>query len=307
MKHFIPFRSYYLKESVIDIPRNSLDPTVFSFPEGDKPILQSVIRKQIQRDVERINGVYPVKKYYIIGSIVTHRYNISSDIDVNVEIEYQGHKEEEVSMEALLRVVKSLSGKLAVGTTHPINYYLMQEEYDLDKTDAAYDVANDKWLKTENPDDDLELTQYADKFQEAISHVDIMTGELRRDIIDLNIYKALPERKIKKLQGIIQKKLDEIEDDIIKLSNTNRSIHHLRQVAFNKDLTQDELSQYANQNWLPENVIYKLYGKYHYSQFIKKLKEFLDSKEELDTNDIPYLQKLGSQLWQQQPQQETQQ
>ena len=43
-------------------------------------------------------------------------------------------------------------------------------------------------------------------------------------------------------------------------------------------------------------VIYKLYGKYHYNKFINKLKEFLDKKEELGINDIPYLQKLGSQL-----------
>lgn len=300
MKHFIPFRLYYLNESVIDIPRNSLDSTVFSFPEGERPLLQSSIKKQILRDIERINSVYPVRRFYIIGSIVTHRYNISSDIDVNVELEDRGNREEDISLEAILRVTKSLNGKLAIGTTHPINYYLMQHEYDLDKTDAAYDVVNDKWLKTEKQDDDLELTQYVEKFQEAISHVDLLTGELRRDIIDLNVYKALPEGKIRKLQSLVQKKLDDIEEDIIKLSNTNLAMSHLRKLAFNRDLTQNELSYYANQNWLPENVIYKLYGKYHYSKFIKKLKDFLDKKEELDVNDIPYIQKLGSQLWQQQ-------
>ncbi len=303
MKHFIPFRNYYLNESAIDIPRNSLDPTVFSFPDGSPPILQSPIKKQIQRDVERINSIYPVKRFYIIGSIVTHRYNISSDIDVNVEIESRGEKDE-ISLEAILRIVKSLNGKLAVGTTHPINYYLLQHEYDLDKADAAYDVMNEKWLKTEKQDNDLELTRYVEKFQEAISHVDILTGELRRDLIDLDIYKAMPEHKVKKLQELIQKKLNEVEDDIIKLSNTNLAMSHLRKLAFDRELTQNELSHYANQNWLPENVIYKLYGKYYYSKFIKKLKEFLDKKEELDINDVPYLQKLGSQLWQQeQPQQ----
>lgn len=298
MKHFIPFRHYYLKESVIDIPRDSLDPTVFSFPDGGSPILQTAIKKQIQKDVERINAIFPVRRFYIIGSIVTRRYNMSSDIDVNVEIEEQGQKDG-ISMEAILRVAKSLNGKLAIGTTHPINYFLIQHEYDLDKTDAAYDVMNEKWLKTENPDDDLELTQYAEKFQEAISHVDILTGELRRDIIDLNIYKAMPEKKIRKLQSLIQKKLDEIEEDIINLSNTNLAMSHLRKLAFNRDLTQHEILHYSNHNWLPENVIYKLYGKYHYSHFINKLKNFLDKKEELDANDIPYIQKLGSQLWQQ--------
>lgn len=298
MKHFIPFRHYYLKESVVDIPRNSLDPTVFTFPEGSRPILQSVIKAQIQKDIERINAIFPVRRFYIIGSIVTHRYNISSDIDVNVEIEDQANQD--ISMEAILRVVKSLNGKLAIGTTHPINYYLIQHDYDLDKTDAAYDVANEKWLKTEERDDDYELTEYVEKFQDAIAHVDILTGELRRDIIDLNIYKAMPDHKVKKLQGLVQKKLNEIEDDIIKLSNTNLALSHLRKLAFDRDLTQHEISHYANQNWLPENVIYKLYGKYHYNKFINKLKEFLDKKEELGINDIPYLQKLGSQLWQQQ-------
>jgi len=291
---FFTFKQY-LSESVVDIPKNSLDPTVFSFPEDSPPVLQSAIKKQIMRDIERISNVYPVDNYYIIGSILTKRYNPNSDIDVCVELEPSANGQ--VTNNELIRVAKVVNGKLATGTTHKINYRLMQHQYDLDKTDAAYDIKNEKWIKKEK-NDDHDIENYASMFESAISNVDLLTGELRRDIIDLNSYRAMPTSKIKKLKSLIEKKLKEIEDDIINLSNSHSEMSYLRKLAFERDLTQDELSKYSSHNWLPENVIYKLYGKYHYTKFIEKLKDFLDEKQKLDIKDVPYIQKLGSQLWQ---------
>lgn len=295
IKSFVTFK-HYLKESIIDIPKNSLDPTVFSFSDNSKPILQSSIRMQIKKDIERISAMYPVENYFIIGSILTRRYTPSSDIDVCVELENRPEKNR-INTDELLGIVKSINGKLAVGTTHPINYKLLQYKYDLAKTDAAYDIENERWLKTDNTDD-LDLQNYSESFQEAISKVDLMTGELRRDIIDLNLYKSMPVEKVKKLKALIENKLREIEGDINNLSNTSSRMSYLRRLAFEKDLSQEELAKYSSNNWLPENIIYKLYGKYYYKHFIDKLKDFLEEKEKLNIKDIPYIQELGSQLWQ---------
>ena len=283
-------------ESIIDIPRNSLDPTVFSFEENSNPILQSSIRSQIMKDIDRISKAYPVSDFFIIGSILTRRYTPSSDIDVCVELETRGEKNP-FSISELLAATKALNGKLATGTTHPINYKLIQYKYDLDNTTAAYDVKNNKWLKIDEVQNDLDIQNYMESFQQAISNVDLMTGELRRDIIDLNLYKSMPTNKVKKLKSLIENKLREIEDDIINLSNASSKMSYLRRLAFKRGMTQEELVKYSSNEWLPENVIYKLYGRYYYKQFADKLKDFLDEKEKLNIKDIPYIQELGSQLW----------
>lgn len=286
----------YIIEAVTDIPRNSLDPTVFSFPDVGQPKLQSSIKKQIIADITKIDNIIPVKDFYIIGSILTKRYNNNSDIDVNVEIQSKGTDDEQFS-ELVSRVLKKLNGKLAVGTTHPVNYYIMRTEYDLDKTDAAYDVMNDKWIKIVEENDDADIENYIQSFQKAITKMDMLTGELRRDIIDLEYYKSLPTDKINKLKKLMDNKLREVEDDIIQLSNSKKQFKELRDIAFNKEIPFNEIRKYISRNWLPENVSYKLFTKYHYDKFVKKLTDFLEGNQPLDTSDIDRLKQIGRSMW----------
>jgi hypothetical protein len=138
------FSQWYLTESILDIPRDGLDPAVFQFPEEGAPIIHPRIRAQIIKPLVDINQIVPILDYFIIGSILTPRYNSTTDIDVCLEVD------EEISaikMENLISMLKVINGKLAIGTTHPINYYIVKGQYDLDKTDAAYDIADDNWLK----------------------------------------------------------------------------------------------------------------------------------------------------------------
>lgn len=286
----------YIKESVIDIPRDTLSPNVFSFPSMGQPKIQSSIKKQIIRDVSKISNIIPVNQFYIIGSILTRRYNDDSDIDVNVELESNGAADE-VFSNLVSKVVDKMNGKLAAGTTHPINYYLMRSEYDLDNTDAAYDVMNDRWLKIAEEENDVDLKKYINHFQKAITKMDILTGELRRDIIDLDYYKTLPTDKISKLKKMIGEKLNEIEHDIVMLSVAKKEFRELRQLAFKKDLSFGELRTYISRNWLPENVSYKLFSKYHYDKLVHKLNDFLEGNKPLDIEDVERMKRINMGLW----------
>lgn len=288
----------YLTESVIDIARDTLDPTVFSFPtNGGMPVLQSAIKKQIFKDINEINNVIPVRDFYIIGSILTKRYNNNSDIDVNVEVDE--NFSDRINIADVLRFIKKINGRMATGTTHPINYYILQGKYDLDKTDAAYDVANNKWLKISKDDDeDTDIEKYVSDFQDSISKIDLMTGELRRDINDIDTYRSLPMNKISRLKGMMQNKLEEVEDDIISLTSAKKELHELRKQAFEKKMTPEDIMQYTSQNWLPENITYKLLSKYYYVDFIEKLKKFMDENDNnIDVSDIDDIKKIGRNLW----------
>ena len=286
----------YIKESVVDIPRNTLDPTVFSFPESGQPVLQSAIKDQIMEDIRRLGSVFPIKDFYIIGSILTRRYNEDSDIDVNVELDTHGITDE-MATDSILRILKKVNGKLATGTTHPINYYIMRREYDLNKTDAAYDVLSDRWIKTPKEDDDSDLSEYMEKFEEAVARMDIITGELRRNILDVESYKKLPTNKIKKLKELTENRLRDIESDINNLSVAKKELTDLRKIAFERDLSFDELRDYVSRNWLPENVVYKLFSKYQYHKFVKNLEDFLEGNKPIEPKDMKDLRVIGRNIW----------
>lgn len=288
---------HFLKESIIDIPRNTVDPTVFSIHPGGHPILQLGIKQQILKDINKINVKFPVTKFYIVGSILTKHYNRDSDIDVNVEIDVDrlnndGHQE------AIMRLIKKINGKMAIGTTHPINYYITREEYDLDKTDAAYDVLNNKWIKEDKTGEkNIDINQYVDTFKKTLDDVDVATGELRRDILDLEAYKVLPSNQISRIKDMMEAKLEEIEDDIIALSLIRKNTASLRRAAFKRNMTPDEIIKYTSSNWLPENITYKLLSKYQYSNFIKQLEKFLDKRGDLKPKDIDDIKNIGKQTW----------
>jgi predicted nucleotidyltransferase len=292
------FKKYVvLKESVIDIPRDTLDPTVFSFPTNGLPILQSGIKKQILKDIDSIDKIIPVRNFYMIGSILTKRYDKDSDIDINVEIETKD--EDQVTSDEILRIVKKVNGKLATGTTHPINYYISRHEYNLDKTDAAYDILNHTWLKIDKTDEaDLDLKNYVESFRNSVAKIDLLTGELRRDVQDVETYRTYPTSKIYKLKNLMENKLEEIEDDIMQLSSTKDAIKDLRDMAFDKALKPADIVSYASKNWLPENVTYKLLAKYHYMDFINKLKKFIESKQSIKPKDTEVIKQIGREMWQ---------
>lgn len=292
------FKKYVtLKESIVDIPRDTLDPTVFSFPTNGLPVLQSSIKKQILKDIDSINNVVPVKNFFMIGSILTKRYDKESDIDVNVEID--NVDEDIISSNEVLGLAKKLNGKLAAGTTHPINYYITHNEYDLNKTDAAYDILNHKWLKIDKgEEEDIDLKKYIETFHSSVAKIDLLTGELRRDVQDIETYRNFPTAKIHKLKNLMENKLEEIEDDIMQLSSTKDAIKDLRDMAFDKALKPADILSYASKNWLPENVTYKLLAKYHYLDFISKLKKFMESKKSLQPKDAETIKQIGREMWQ---------
>lgn len=291
MNIFNNYFNSFINESVLDIPRNSLDPTVFEFPDGGNPIMHPAIKTQIMSDIDKLREIVDVVTYFVIGSILTKRYNPHSDIDVNVQIDVPNDR----TVEQIHDLIKQLNGKLATGTTHPINYYIMQGEYNLDKTYAAYDVANEVWIK-EPEKVDVEIQKYVDDFQNAVNKFDFNTAELRRDIIDFEEIKSLDKEKVKGIESIMQSKLKEIENKIETLVRSYKDIKTLRKTAFEKDMTTDEIRKYGKKNNLPENIIYKMLERYYYFDFVKKLKKLIED-DKITTDDIKDIKKAGQEFW----------
>jgi len=280
-----------LNESVLDIPRNSLDATVFQFKDGDYPIMNPMIKTQILHDIETIAGMVHIEKFFVVGSILTKNYTPHSDIDVNVQIRVP--KDRMIS--PIFDLVKKLNGSMAAGTTHPINYYIMEEEYDLDKTEAAYDVANEVWIK-EPKSSSFDANSYMNKFQNTVEGIDFTANELRRHIIDLEELKSLDKDQVKNLQSRVEEKMADIEDSVDKIIDTYKNVKSMRKNAFEKDMSPAEIRSYGSKNKLPENVIYKMLERYYYFDFIKQIQSVIEDND-ISDKDIKKIKKAGQEFW----------
>jgi len=144
----------YLTVYKVPIAPDSLDPTVFYFPEnGEPPRLQPAIHAQITNDIEILVSNQParVKHYVLVGDIVTPG-NKSKNSDIKVliilnknimDVDVDG-----LAAEEILKTANALSGRLAIGTLHKIQYVVTVRDIDPKNYNAIYDIPNFSWIKT---------------------------------------------------------------------------------------------------------------------------------------------------------------
>ena len=283
------FKDYVL-ESIIDIPRTTYAPAVFDDADTKNPKIKSSVLKLINDQIKDFKKDYPVIKIALIGSILTKRYRNDADLDINVlfDVPKEKQEDERVSLSQKYLSAKNpdnIQGKEIPGTKHPINFYFItdQETYDDQnkKADAVFDIEKNKFIK--RPDDFIFDTDlYVKEFERKVQELDVVKGELKRDIIDYDELQELKPNDILNLQDKINDKLEEIEDgikDIIKVGDT---VDTERRSAFDTDMSPDEIRTYGVKNRLPKNVIYKMLEKYHYLKFYKKCKQILDDGKVTD-------------------------
>jgi hypothetical protein len=260
----------YLFESSIDFVRKTYAPTVFADYESDSPVLRDKIRQQIHSHILLIEEIATVKKYFIKGSILTKQYNDQADIDIFVQIKGTG-----TQLEGKIEEIwKKIDGIYAKDTTHPLQYYITTLDYDLNKTEAAYDVKNNKFLSMSGPKE-LEFSKYADELKSKLTRLDITTGELKRDIIDYRLLQAIPPDQVDGIEQKMEQKLDEVEYDINVLINAYGEIKNARNDAFGVEMTPEQLVQYGRKTHMPGNVIFKFIERYHYLDLLRKLRNIV--------------------------------
>ena len=179
----------------------------------------------------------------------------------------------------------NIQGKEIPNTKHPVNYYFITDEETYDsqnaKADAVFDIKNQKFVK--RPEDfKFDINLYLKDFERKVQEIDVVKGELQRDIIDYDELSELKPGEIKNLERRLTSKLNEIEKSIQDLSDMGDVADAERRDAFDKDMTPDQIKTFSIKNRLPKNVIYKMLEKYHYLTFLKKCKKILDDGEVTD-------------------------
>ena len=270
----------FFKESVVSIKKDRLDPNVFNMAESGDPILNQAIRKQIEMGIEEIKTLLMIKEVYIVGSILTKRYDKDSDIDVTVlayEEDLVG-EQGPIIAERLFALLRLINGHLAIGTTHPINYYVTHK-FDEENFDGIYNLASDTWVKKPKESDFDEKKGFK-RFEELVAKVDVQTGKLIRDIVDIRELEDVSKEGLLNLQGKLQRKVNEINLLVDELIAFRKDIKTKRNLAFDKPMTPEEIREYGSKNNLPENITYKLFQKYYYWNLINELENILKNRDD---------------------------
>ena len=130
---------------------------------------------------------------------------------------------------------------------------------------------------------------YEKDFQKKVQEIDIIKGELKRDLVDYEELKELTPNDVLNLQDRVNGKLEEIEDSVRTLKDIGDTLVQDRRDIFSRDMTPDEIREYGIHNKLPKNIIYKMLEKYHYMKFYKKLKDILED-DKITDDEIKDLQ-----------------
>ena len=281
-------------EAVIDIPRRTYAKGVFDEADTDNPKIKSSVKAQIDKQIEEFEKEYPVVKIGLIGSILTKRYRDDADLDINVLFDVPVDKREDERLRLSQKYLSAknpdnIQGKLIPGTKHPINFYFITDMKTYNdqekKADAVFDIEDNKFIK--RPEEfTFDPNLYVKDFEKKVQEIDVVKGELKRDIIDYRELEGLTNDDVLNLQDKINTKLDEIEDSIRDIIKIGDGVDAERRAAFDRDMSPDEIRQYGIKNRLPKAVIYKMLEKYHYLKFYKKCKKILDdgkvSDKEID-------------------------
>ncbi len=264
--------------SIVDIPRKTYAKGVFNDAETDNPKLKPGVVAMIKSQIKKFEQKSPVLKYSLIGSILTKRYREDADLDVNVLFDVEPSYRETMRQQ-LASELRSINGKLIPGTKHPINYFIITDpkikEKNDKQADGVFDIDANKFSRKPKPIT-FDPKQYESDFRKKVEEIDVIKGELVRDIIDYKELRELTPSDVDGIQKLVKDKLKEIEESIKTLVDMGDETVKQRQGAFANPMTPDEIRKFGIKNKLPKNVIYKMLEKYHYSKLYAKCKKVME-------------------------------
>lgn len=287
--------------SVIDIPRDTLDPMIWdcSVPncklrdEVKKTILDT-LRLFFINTINDAQMEKYIQNIYLTGSSATFQWREDSDIDITVVVKtgYDPILGESFAdswqYKELKENISKVNSSVFVGK-HPINYYFtftfVSQAYD-----AVYDILRDVWVKRPPEltpfDPRMQFLFVWHKIEDWCEDVDELVMEMRRDVIDYryihSLLNELPEKYWPALLNMLNQRLTELNQNIQELIDKYNELHAERKISFEglDSLSDEEL---ISANWLPDNIRYKFAERYKYNQLAKALWKILSNNPIINT------------------------
>ena len=269
----------YIKESIIDIPRSTYARPVFDKADTDNPVLKPSVRKQLLDGIKQFERFGKVVNHTLIGSILTKRYRADHDLYYNILFKIPCSKAQQEKVHEKIREHQwEANGEKVGDSNHIINYFSIIDPAIFSRNramaDGTFDISDNKFIRKPKGDS-FDAEKYVADFQHKVAEIDVIRGELKRDMIDYKELQGLSAKDVDNLSQLVAKKLSEIKDSIKSLIDMGDKVMQDRADAFNTPMSPDDIRKFGVQHKLPKNVIYKMLEKYHYLNFYKHLVEIM--------------------------------
>jgi hypothetical protein len=233
------------------------------------------------------------EKPHILGSLTTNQYLEDTDVDVHLFPKNPVEWDED-----RVRAVKAWyelpENTLYIGK-HPVEIYVQVKPATDYLSPGFYDIETRKWEKgpkivPSDYDPYEDFADIADDLRASVKDADLLFGEIRRDIIDIEtiqdaISRMTPEDRAKFLEKL-EVKFAEIQDEIDTLVVIKKDWVNARRVtepASPEEALKDiELAK----EWRDANALFKIISRYQYITIIKALKDVITDDGQITSDEI---------------------
>jgi predicted nucleotidyltransferase len=267
------------KESILDPLQKELSNDLW-VGKDLKIEVKSYIIKMIQEWMQLNKLNYKIENLLIAGSMTGYQYNNTSDIDVKVQFS--------ISDEQIKTLGKLLpNGNNLPNTKHPINYFLLNKQFDLNNKGSVYDVLNNKWLVEPTKDSsDISLPYIVELAKIFMVGIDDRIKEYERDIKEIFMYvgylETNPYDKDEVLESLERKKI-EIEAGLDGLNIIFDMIHKFRDEAYQQKENPRDFFLFDKTvgHYSIQNQVWKILEKFGYLDLLWKYKEIRKKFKEM--------------------------
>lgn len=268
----------WMGESVLDPIQKDLSSDIWNSAGNLKKDVRDFIMDTFEKWKKQIKKEFEIKDITLLGSMLTYQYTESSDIDVHIHSDDLSDREKNDLRTTLPRVDLPK-------TKHRIEYYFPKDRRDIEQSEVAYDLLNDKWLKKPKKSDVSIPVNYVIEIAKFfIAGIEDRAAQYERDKMELDLYKNyLADEEMKsdrsKLQVFVEKKEADIRADLDALVVAFHMAKAFRHEAFSEEGYDYEFYidiKSKNPNMSINNLVDKLLDKFGYYDRLRKYSEIRD-------------------------------
>jgi len=301
--------------SILDYQQKSLDRFIWNNETKKlRPAVKSFIITSVIGFFEELEiAEYElfVKDVLIGSSLATYFYTNTTDLDIKIIIDidllkkynpmYQKMSEDDILDELVTKGRESFwLTQLVPNSQHALDayFYSLDEVANLNllKYDALYSIYFDKWLKPPqklpNNISSQDILDYAKaKAERFIQNVVQDIEKTKRDSIDFTLLydyvKSLPKEEAQQLYADVAKSLQEVNEDIAKLSDTKEFIKNNRWKSFDKKELRDDFEKILKSfNYADDNLIFKLMQRYGYMKILSMFSDLIEDDGYVSPSEV---------------------
>lgn len=269
-------------ESVLDSPKEGLDPVVWSPDEDGSYVLSPEARNKVRNVVAWIlrNTNFREFRANLTGSIASNQWKDDSDIDVHVgSPDVTDENKDELNRELRRKFEEFAANdpEAARIGNHPIEVYLQANPYQDLMSVGCYDIVDDKWLsgpQIVDPDYDP-VSDYWDEDMDLVKDVVKDSWKIVR-----KAWENAMAWKMSRDPEFREERFEEVVEQLEKARKTYDDLRAFR-TSQSSPRSEDEAERFrTSREWKVAESAFKLLDKLGYLRTFKAFSKCLDSLED---------------------------